>query len=87
MKIRRALLAQSNVHTLLLQPTCIWYSSGVKANVLFFDKTGIQDSLDEKELWIYDLRTNKNFTLRQNPIADEDMKEFVECYGAGKLDD
>src|SRR5262249_25189440 len=37
-KIRRALLERCNVHTLLRLPTGIWYSPGVKANVLFFDK-------------------------------------------------
>src|SRR5208283_2299241 len=37
-KIRRALLQQCEVHTLLRLPTGIWYSPGVKANVLFFDK-------------------------------------------------
>lgn len=83
--IRRALLAQSNVHTLLRLPTGIWYSPGVKANVLFFEKKKQSSKAPHtKELWIYDLRTNKNFTLRQNPITDEDMKEFVECYGATK---
>ena len=83
-KIRRALLAQCNVHTLLRLPTGIWYSAGVKANVLFFDKRPASKTPWTKDLWIYDLRTNKNFTLRQNPIADDDMKEFVECYGADK---
>lgn len=83
-KIRRALLAQCNVHTLLRLPTGVWYSPGVKANVLFFDKKPPSKTPWTKEVWIYDLRTNKNFTLRQNPIADVDMKEFIECYGSAK---
>jgi type I restriction enzyme M protein len=83
-KIRRALLAQCNVHTLLRLPTGIWYSPGVKANVLFFEKKQASKTPQTKELWIYDLRTNKNFTLRQNPIADADMKEFVKCFDATK---
>ena len=78
------MLAQCNVHTLLRLPTGIWYSPGVKANVLFFDKKSASKTPCTKELWIYDLRTNRKFTLRQNPIADEDMKEFVKCYGATK---
>ena len=82
--IRRALLAQCTVHTLLRLPTGIWYSPGVKANVLFFDKKPPSTKPWTKELWIYDLRTNKNFTLRQNPITDEDMKEFVESYAPTK---
>jgi type I restriction enzyme M protein len=79
-KIRRALLERCDVHTLLRLPTGIWYSPGVKANVLFFDKKPAAKTPWTKELWVYDLRTNKNFTLRQNPIADEDLKEFVQVY-------
>ena len=37
-KVRRNLLQKCRVHTLLRLPTGIWYSPGVKANVLFFDK-------------------------------------------------
>ena len=70
------LLKRADVHTLLRLPTGIWYSTGVKANVLFFDKK----PSTKKELWIYDLRTNNNFTLRQNPIRSEDLKDFVRCY-------
>lgn len=79
-KIRRALLERCDVHTLLRLPTGIWYSPGVKANVLFFDKKPAAKTPWTKDLWVYDLRTNKNFTLRQNPIADHDVKEFVEVY-------
>lgn len=80
--IRRALLTQCDVHTLLRLPTGIWYSSGVKANVLFFDKQPTSKTPQTKDLWVYDLRTNKNFTLRHNPIAVGDLKEFVEVYHA-----
>jgi type I restriction enzyme M protein len=81
-EIRRALLKHCDVHTLLRLPTGIWYSSGVKANVLFFDKKRSSGKSATKELWVYDLRTNKNFTLRQNPIADQDLKEFVDVFQA-----
>ena len=79
-KIRRALLERCDVHTLLRLPTGIWYSPGVKANVIFFDKHEAAKTPWTKQLWVYDLRTNKNFTLRQNPIAEDDVKEFVEVY-------
>ena len=81
-KIRRNLLERCDVHTLLRLPTGIWYSPGVKANVLFFDKKPAAKTPWTKELWVYDLRTNRNFTLRQNPIADDDMTEFVKVYEA-----
>jgi type I restriction enzyme M protein len=78
-KIRRELLSCADVHTLLRLPTGIWYSAGVKANVLFFDRKPSK----EKELWVYDLRTDKNFTLRQNPISSKDLNEFVGSYRPG----
>jgi type I restriction enzyme M protein len=81
-EIRRALLKHCDVHTLLRLPTGIWYSPGVKANVLFFDKKSGSKKPSTKKLWVYDLRTNKNFTLRQNPIADEDLTAFVDVYHA-----
>jgi len=75
-KIRRALLQFGDVHTLLRLPTGIWYSTGVNANVLFFDKS---PSI-EKNIWVYDLRTNKNFTQRRNPIDSTHLSDFVKCY-------
>ncbi len=80
--IRRKLLEECNVHTLLRLPTGIFYAQGVKANVLFFDRKGPAATAWTKQLWIYDLRTNKHFTLRTRPLQYDDLKEFVECYKA-----
>jgi type I restriction-modification system DNA methylase subunit len=33
-----------------------------------------------QQVWIYDLRTNKEFTLKQNPLSRADLDEFVACY-------
>ena len=78
--LRRKLLAECDVHTLLRLPTGVFYAQGVKANVLFFDrKPGSEKPWTEK-LWIYDLRTNKHFTLKENPIRFEDLQDFVDCY-------
>jgi type I restriction enzyme M protein len=84
-RIRRSLLHHANTHTLLRLPTGIWYSPGVKANVLFFDKAPLSISPATKELWVYDLRSNRNFSLRQNPIRSDDLKDFVTCYCADDL--
>jgi type I restriction enzyme M protein len=81
-KIRRSLLIQCDVHTLLRLPTGIWYSPGVKANVLFFDKKVGQKAPATKDLWVYDLRANNRFTLRENQIADDHLSEFIEFYQA-----
>ena len=32
--------------------------------------------------WIYDLRTNKHFTLKENPLKRSDLDDFVTCYNA-----
>ena len=34
------------------------------------------------EWWVYDLRTNKHFTLKQNPLTRADLDDFVACYRA-----
>lgn len=78
--IRRKLLHECDVHTLLRLPTGIFYAQGVKANVLFFDRKPASETPWTKQLWIYDLRTNINFTLKQNPLAREDLDDFVACY-------
>jgi type I restriction enzyme M protein len=33
-----------------------------------------------EKLWIYDLRTNKHFTLKENPVKRSDLDDFVACY-------
>jgi type I restriction enzyme M protein len=78
--IRRKLLQQCDVHTLLRLPTGIFYAQGVKANVLFCDRKPGREEPWTRKLWIYDLRTNKHFTLKQNPLTRGDLDEFVACY-------
>jgi len=80
--IRRELLKQADVHTLLRLPTGIFYAQGVKANVLFFDRKPAQEKPWTKKLWIYDLRTNMHFTLKENPLKRESLDDFVACYHA-----
>jgi type I restriction enzyme M protein len=80
--VRRKLLHECDVHTLLRLPTGIFYAQGVKANVLFFDRKPASETPWTKQLWIYDLRTNMDFTLKTNPLAREDLKDFVECFHA-----
>lgn len=78
--IRRKLLHECDVHTLLRLPTGLFYAQGVKANVLFFDKKLASETPWTKKLWIYDLRTNVHFTLKTNPLKRADLDEFVKCY-------
>jgi type I restriction enzyme M protein len=79
-KIRRKLLETCDVHTLLRLPTGIFYAQGVKANVLFFDNKPKDGKVHTKGVWIYDLRTNKHFTLKTKPLKREDLQDFIDCY-------
>lgn len=78
--VRRRLLAGFDVHTLLRLPTGVFYAQGVKANVLFFDKKPGREKPWTEKVWIYDLRTNKHFTLKTNPLRYEDLHDFIQCY-------
>ena len=81
--VRRRLLHECEVHTLLRLPTGIFYAQGVKANVLFFDRKPGSDKPWTRELWIYDFRTNIHFTLKTNTLARADLDDFVDCYCVG----
>jgi type I restriction enzyme M protein len=78
--VRRELLKQADVHTLLRLPTGIFYAQGVKANVLFFDRKPAQEKPWTQKLWIYDLRTNLHFTLKESTLKRTDLDDFVACY-------
>jgi len=78
--IRKKLLAECDVHTLLRLPTGIFYVQGVKANVLFFDKKPASEKPWTEKLWVYDLRTNKHFTLKENQLQYKDLDDFIRCY-------
>ena len=81
--IRRRLLHDCEVHTLLRLPTGIFYAQGVKANVVFFERREGAEQPWTRDLWVYDLRTNKHFTLKQKPITRADLDDFVDCYKPG----
>ena len=80
--VRRKLLAECDVHTLLRLPTGIFYAQGVKANVLFFDRKPASETPWTKDLWIYDFRTNLHFTRVAKPLMRADLDDFVACYNS-----
>lgn len=80
--IRRRLLREFDVHTLLRLPTGIFYAGGVKANVLFFDKKRPREQPWTTRLWVYDFRTDEHFTLRQNQLSRAHLDDFVACFSA-----
>jgi len=85
--IRRDLLKTCDVHTLLRLPTGIFYAQGVKANVLFFDAREASATPWTRVLWIYDLRTNKHFTLKTKQLTRGELDEFVACYNPANRED
>ena len=78
--IRKKLLQTTELHTILRLPTGIFYKPGVKANVLFYDKRPASPQMQTKDIWIYDFRTNVHFTLKQHPMTDADLEDFIRCY-------
>ncbi|MCX5575132.1 class I SAM-dependent DNA methyltransferase [Enterobacter sp. E-TC7] len=79
-KIRRKLMQNCDVHTILRLPTGIFYAQGVKANVVFFDSKPRDGQVHTKGIWFYDLRTNKHFTLKTHTLKLHDLQEFVISY-------
>lgn len=78
--IRKRLLDEVDLHTILRLPTGIFYAHGVKANVLFFDKKAKKRKPLTQDVWFYDYRTNVHHTLKKNPLQFEDLKDFVDCF-------
>ncbi|MBU1698886.1 MAG: SAM-dependent methyltransferase [Candidatus Eisenbacteria bacterium] len=78
--VRRKLMHECDLHTILRLPTGLFYAQGVKANVIFFDRKPASEKPWTKKVWFYDLRTNKHFTLKEGRIIRQDLDEFVKCY-------
>jgi len=81
--IRKRILDELNLHTILRLPTGIFYAQGVKANVLFFEKEKAEKQPKTKEVWYYDYRTNIRHTPKKNPLKFDHLEDFVECYQPG----
>ncbi|MFI2631195.1 N-6 DNA methylase [Streptomyces collinus] len=83
--IRRALLRNCDVHTLLRLPTGMFHDTGSKSNVLFFTKSVLRPNGDPAtdELWVYDAR-DLHHTDTENPLTEEDFAEFLEAYRPGE---
>lgn len=81
--IRRKLLEEVHLHTILRLPTGIFYAQGVNANVLFFDRKQVSKKAN-KQVWFYDYRTNIHHTPKKNPLSFNSLLPFVECYNERK---
>ena len=81
--VRRHLLRNCDVQTLLRLATSVFYAHGVKPDVLFFQRGAGGEEAATRELWIYDLRTSQHFTLKANPLERHHLDDFVACYNTG----
>lgn len=80
-KIRVDLMDKCDLHTVLRLPTGIFYSQGVKTNVLFFTR-GKSDKGNTKQVWFYDLRTNMPSFGKTAPLKQEHFADFEAAYNA-----
>lgn len=78
--IRRKLLTDFNLHTILRLPTGIFYAQRVKANVLFFTK-----GEPTRDVWFYDYRTGVKHTLANNKLERRHLDDFVACYNPDNI--
>lgn len=77
--VRREFMDFCELHTILRLPTGIFYSQGVKTNVLFFTR-GKTETGNTKEVAFYDMRTNMDSFGKTRTLKKEDFAEFIEGY-------
>ncbi len=70
--LRKLLLENCNLHTVLDCPSGTFQGAGVKTVVLFFEK-----GAPTREGWYYQLEPGRNLG-KTNPLNDADLAEFVE---------
>ncbi len=70
--LRKLLLDQCNLHTVLDLPSGVFQGAGVKTVVLFFDK-----GTPTKKIWYYQLNPGRNLG-KTNALNDNDLAEFLE---------
>ncbi|WP_339902446.1 N-6 DNA methylase [uncultured Cyclobacterium sp.] len=74
-KVKEDLLQHFNLHTILSLPSGVFLPySGVKTNVVFFDRKGATS-----EIWYYEVEPPHQLT-KNKPLLIEHMKEFIRLY-------
>ena len=69
--LRKLLMEQCNLHTILDLPSGVFQGAGVKTVVLFFDK-----GTPTKNIWYYQLNPGRNLG-KTNALNEDDLAEFV----------
>ena len=70
--LRKLLLENCNLHSVLDLPGGAFQGAGVKTVVLFFEK-----GVPTKKVWFYQLNLDRNLG-KGNPLNEDDLAEFVE---------
>jgi type I restriction enzyme M protein len=70
--LRKELLENFNLHTILDCPSGTFQGAGVKTVVLFFKK-----GEPTKKIWYYQLKPGRNMG-KTNPLNEKDLEEFIE---------
>ncbi len=71
-ELRKLLLQQCNLHTILDLPSGVFQGAGVKTVVLFFDK-----GTPTKKIWYYQFNPGRNLG-KTNALNEDDLAEFIE---------
>jgi type I restriction enzyme M protein len=69
--LRKLLLENCNLHTVLDMPGGTFQGAGVKTVVLFFEK-----GTPTKKVWFYQLNLERNLG-KTNPLNEDDLAEFI----------
>jgi len=69
--LRKELLENYTLHTVLDMPSGTFQGAGVKTVVLFFEK-----GAPTRKIWFYKLDPGRNLG-KTNPLNDDDLKDFV----------
>ena len=72
--LRKQLLEDCNLHTILDLPKGVFIGTGVSTVVLFFEK-----GKPTKDIWYYQLNLERNLG-KTNSLNDKDLKEFTELF-------
>jgi type I restriction enzyme M protein len=83
-RLRTWMMELCNVHTMLRLPTGIFYSQGVKTNVVFMTR-GKSDKANTKGVWVYDMRANMDAFGKTRLLTVADFDPFETAFGKDPL--
>jgi len=83
-EIRKNLMENCTLHSVLHLPTGIFYAQGVKTSVLFFTRCKKKSKRNTKEVWFYDMRSKMPSFGKRTPLRDKHFEDFEIIYNTKK---